>query len=52
MGEKYTVVGGHVGCRSAVHYPRRRPLHRQLVEGSDQAGSVPATWSGAGGGKL
>ena len=39
-GKKNTVVGGHVGCRSAVHDPGVGALNRHLVEGGDQAGLI------------
>ena len=42
-GKKNTVVGGHVGCRSAVHDPGVGPLNRHLVEGGNQAGLIPGS---------
>jgi len=41
-----------VGCRSAIHYPGRRLLNRQLVEGSNQAGRIPAACRSTRGGEL
>ena len=33
-----------MGCRSAVHDPRGRPLNRHLIEGGNQAGLIPDAW--------
>jgi len=42
-GEKDTVIGGHVRCRSGVEHPWVGALKIHLVQGSDETRLVPAS---------
>ena len=49
-GEKDTVIGGHVRCRSGVKHPWVGALNSHLVQGGDETRLVPATWRRVAGG--
>ena len=46
MGYEYTVIGGHMRCRSSVEDPRAIALHCHLVEGGDETRPVPCAHHG------
>ena len=50
-GEKDTVIGGHVRCRSGVEHPWVGALKSHLVQGGDENHLVPATWCRVAGGR-
>ena len=41
-GQKYTIRGRHVSCGTGVEDPGVGPLEGHLVQGSDEAGLIPA----------